>query len=146
MDIIDKKNIKKRQQKLLEEVRTAPIIQKMGMVLSYNENEEAIWDMPYDPDYDHALEGIHGGVFATLIDNAGWFTAAPYYQNWIATVEMQVRLLEPVQGRDLKAVGHIVRIGKRLATTTMEVFAEGNYKVVAVGSGTFSSTTKKAFY
>ena len=31
-------------------------------------------------------------VIATLLDNAGWFTAAVEYDTWIATVELTVRL------------------------------------------------------
>lgn len=110
--------IKERQRKLIEAVRGAPIAQEMGMALSYTENGEAVWDMPYNPKFDHALHGIHGGVFATLLDNAGWFTAAPHYDTWIATIELQIHLLEHVQNKHLQAIGHLVRTGKSIATET----------------------------
>jgi acyl-CoA thioesterase len=135
--------VEERRRGLIELSHTAPILVSMGSRLSYNEEGEAVWDMPYNPSFDHALEGVHGGVFATLLDNAGWFTVAPYYDTWIATVEFQVRLLEHVQKKDLRAVGHLVKLGKRLATCRMEVLTADDGKVVAMGSGTFAPTSAR---
>lgn len=118
----------------------APIGRIFGMSAYYDDDGCAVFDLPYNPNFDHALNGIHGGVLATLLDNAGWFTAAPYYENWIATVEMQVRLHEPVRGKHLVARGRLVRAGKRISVATMEVrTAEG--VLVASGSGTFTETS-----
>lgn len=140
---MNKEAVEERRQKLIELTHSAPIIASLGSRLSYNESGEAVWEMPYHPGFDHALEGVHGGVFATLLDNAGWFTAAPYYDTWIATVEFQVRLLEHVQKKDLRAIGHLVKLGKRLATTRMEVLTADDGKLVAMGSGTFAPTSAK---
>ena len=138
--------IKERQQRLIEVTKTAPIIVTFGMRLSYNDKDEAVWDMPHNPGFDHALDGIHGGVFATLLDNAGWFTAAPHYDHWLATVEFQIRLLEPAQNTDLRSIGHIVKLGKRFAIARMEVVTPVDGKTVAVGSGTFAPTSVKALF
>ncbi|TNF70660.1 MAG: PaaI family thioesterase [Acidobacteria bacterium] len=140
---MEKDQVEERRQKIIELTHSAPIIASLGSRLSYNETGEAVWDMPYHPGFDHALEGVHGGVFATLLDNAGWFTVAPHYDTWIATVEFQVRLLEHVQKRDLQAVGHLIKLGKRLATTRMEVLTADDGKIVAMGSGTFAPTSVK---
>ncbi|MBL6975785.1 MAG: PaaI family thioesterase [Deltaproteobacteria bacterium] len=118
----------------------APIGRAYGMSAYYDDEGCAVFDLPYNPDFDHAMGGIHGGVMATLLDNAGWFTAAPYYENWIATVEMQVRLHEPVQRKHLVARGRLVRAGKRISVANMEVrTTEGT--LVASGSGTFTETS-----
>lgn len=141
---MDKDLIKERQGKLINVIHEVPIIKNMGMHLSYNEKDEAVWDMPYNQNFDHGLGGVHGGIFATLLDNAGWFTVAPRYDYWITTVEFQIRLLEHVKQKDLQAVGHIVRLGKQIATTTMEVRTSQDGKLVAIGSGTFSVTSVAA--
>ncbi len=138
--------IQQRQQALVRMTERAPIIQTMGMRLSYNDQHSAIWRMPYHPQFDHGLRGIHGGVFATLLDNAGWFTIAPHYEHWIATVEFQSRLLEHVEGKDLWSIGFPVKIGKRLATATMEICTEHDNQLVAIGSGTFSVTSVKGVF
>jgi len=83
---------------------------------------------------------VHGGVFATLLDNAGWATAAPHYDTWIATVELHVRLLEHVQAEDLVAVGRLIKRGRRLAVCDMEVRTAAG-RLVAVGSGSFAPTS-----
>jgi uncharacterized protein (TIGR00369 family) len=116
----------------------APIIKTYGARLSYDEQGGAVWDLPYNAKFDHAMGGVHGSVLGMLLDNAGWFTVAPYYDTWIATVEYQVRLLEHIERQDLRAVGSVVRLGTRLATASMEVKSAGDDKLVAVGSGTFS--------
>lgn len=83
---------------------------------------------------------MHGGAIATLLDNAGWFTAATRYDTWIATTDLHVQLLENVQGQALRARGELIRAGKRLATARMEVrLTDG--KLVAIGSGTFAVTS-----
>ncbi len=79
-------------------------------------------------------------MIATLLDNAGWFTAAPYFDRWIATVELTVRLHQPVARQQLTARGRIVRRGKRITSAEMEVRGEQG-QLVATGSGTFTVTS-----
>lgn len=117
----------------------APIARLFGMRLAY-EGEAAVFHMPYNPDLDHALGQTHGGAVATLLDNAGWFTAAPYFDRWIATVELSVRLHEPVARQELTARGRIVRRGKRIVSAEMEVRGE-QAQLIATGSGTFTVTS-----
>ena len=137
-------NLKQRQAKLVELFHGAPIARSMGMRLSYDAEERAVFTMPYNPAYDHALQGVHGGVFATMLDNAGWFTVAAHFDSWLATVEFQVRLLEPVNGQDLWSRGEIVRMGKKLCVAKMEVRTTAD-TLVAIGSGTFMVIPKLDF-
>ncbi|PIP37730.1 MAG: hypothetical protein COX20_00670 [Desulfobacterales bacterium CG23_combo_of_CG06-09_8_20_14_all_52_9] len=90
---------KKRQQDLILSFSKASIGRSLGMTLSFGPAGEAVFDMPLNPDFEHALGDTHGGVLATLLDNAGWFAAALHYNGWIATAEMQIRLLEPGKER-----------------------------------------------
>jgi uncharacterized protein (TIGR00369 family) len=109
-----------------------------GMRLHF-EDDHAVVELPYRPHLDHALGGIHGGVFATLIDTAAWFTAAVHYPTWIATIEFHTRLLEPVEGEDLIAAGTLIRAGKRLATASAEVRAASGL-LAATGTASFTIT------
>lgn len=117
----------------------APIAKLFGMRLSYD-GEAAVFRMPHNPDLDHALGQTHGGAIATLLDNAGWFTVAPYFDRWIATVELSVRLHRPVARQELTARGIIIRKGKRITSAEMEVRGEHG-QLVATGSGTFTVTS-----
>ncbi len=116
----------------------APIAKFFGMQLSYNGEGGAVVDLPYNPNLDHALGGIHGGVYATLLDCAGWFTAAATTDRscWVATSEFSVHLLEPVQGAPLRAVGRIVKVGKRQVIAEMRL-EDDRGRLVGQGVGTF---------
>ena len=129
-----------RQHYLIKLFNDSSIKKTFGMDLSYDENGSAVFHMPYNPGFDHGLKQIHGGVYATLLDNAGWFTVAPHYNTWIATVEMQIRLLEPVEKKELISKGRILKAGKKIAVAEMEVRTADNI-LVGQGSGTFAVTS-----
>jgi uncharacterized protein (TIGR00369 family) len=127
-----------RREKMTALLGRSPLGRHFGMTLSFD-GERAVVDLPYNPLLDHGLGATHGGVIAMLIDNAGWFTLAPNYDTWIATVEFQVRLLEPAVHEHLRAVGRTIRVGRRLAVADVEVrTSEG--RLVASGSGTYATT------
>lgn len=117
----------------------APLPHHLGMLLRFEDDLRAVVTLPHAPFLDHGLGQVHGGMFATLIDTAAWFTAAVHYDTWIATVDFTVRLLEPVEREDLVSTGSVVRIGKRLATADAEVRTSAG-RLVAAGGGTFSVT------
>ena len=112
-----------------------------GMELSYDGDGNAVFEMPYKAELSHAMKDTHGGVIATLLDNAGWFTAAVQYDQWVNTSELTVRLHEPANQEDLRAAGKIVRAGKRLCVASMEVRSVSG-RLVATGSGTFVVSSK----
>lgn len=131
--------LKERQTRLIELFNGAPIVKYFGMKLHYKE-ESAVIHLPFNPNLDHALHQVHGGAIATLLDTAGWFTVAPHFDHWIATVEFQTRLLEPVETEELIGVGKILRPGKRIVVGEMTVKTPKG-RLVASGSGTFTVTS-----
>ncbi len=116
----------------------APIARLFGMRLSYNEDGGAVVDLPYNPNLDHALGGVHGGVYATMLDTAGWFTVAATTDRscWVATSEFSVHLLQPVRQSSLRSVGRLVKAGKRQAVAEMRL-EDGEGRLVGHGVGTF---------
>lgn len=116
----------------------APIARTFGMRLSYGEHGQAIVDLPYNPRLNHGLGGVHGGVYATLLDSAGWFTAAAAHDVncWLATAEMSIHFLLPVEGTALRAEGQLIKAGKRQDVAEMRLYdAEG--RLVGHATGTF---------
>ena len=116
----------------------APIARLFGMKLSYTEDGSAVIDLPYNSDLDHNQGGVHGGVYATLLDCAGWFTAAAAHEPscWLATSEITVRYLEPVSGLSLRAVGRMIKRGKRQDVVEMHLYDEKG-SLVGHATGTF---------
>jgi uncharacterized protein (TIGR00369 family) len=127
-------------ERLVELFHSSTIARSMGIELHYDEEQRAVFDLPYDGRFDHFLNDVHGGAIATLIDNAGWFAAAARYPTWIVSVEFQVRLHEPAGRQALQAIGSIVRAGKRITSTEM-VVRNASGVLVATGAGSFAVTS-----
>ena len=141
---MDKAGTRAKQASLRELYDTAPMKKTFGLDLSYNDSGQAVFHLPYHERLCHGLMDTHGGVIATMIDNAGWFTAATMYDTWINTSEFTVRLLEPANKEGLVATGSIVRAGSSMCVTTMEVRGDSG-RLVAIGSGTFVVSGKSLF-
>jgi uncharacterized protein (TIGR00369 family) len=118
--------------------KVAPIARYFGMKLSYTDEGYAIVDLPYNPDLDHALGGVHGGVYATLLDTAGWFTAAAAHDDscWLATAEMSIHFLAPVTTTSLRATGRLLKHGKRQDVAEMYLY-DAEKRLVGHATGTF---------
>jgi uncharacterized protein (TIGR00369 family) len=133
-----------REAELLEMFHTrAPISRYFGMQLSFKEDGSAVVDLPHNPQLDHALGGVHGGVYATMVDTAGWFTVALARTDasQLVTSEITVRYLEPVARMALRAVGKIIRQGKRLDVAEMKLYDEKGH-LVGHATGAFSILPK----
>jgi len=116
----------------------APIARAFGMKLSFTEDKRAIIDLPYNPNLDRARGGIHGGVYATLLDNAGWFTAAVFRDDprFLVTSELTIHFLEAAKGVGIRAVGKLIKHGKRQDVVEAHLFDE-NGKLIGHAVGTF---------
>lgn len=153
-------NIKRIEELLRMFNENAPIARYFGMKLSFTDEVNpvlssppgpwdqgpragqcAVIDLPYNPNLDHAFGGIHGGVYATMLDNAdvsgATFTAAAAHDVscWVATSELSIHFLEPAKSTTLRAVGRLLKQGKRWrfpATSRRYICTTDK----AVGSGT----------
>lgn len=113
---------------------------RLGITTRFDDDLRPVLALPHARHLEHALGGVHGGVLATLVDAAAWCAAAVHYESWITTVELQVRLLEPVGGENLVATGDLVRAGNRIAVASAEVRTAAG-RLVAAGGATFSVTS-----
>jgi uncharacterized protein (TIGR00369 family) len=70
---------------------------------------------------------IHAGAVATIADSACGYSALSVMPRDAAvlTTEFKIHLLSPAKGDRLRALGRVVRAGKKLVITIGEVFAEG---------------------
>lgn len=79
---------------------------------------------------------LHGGVYASLIDNAMGFAVAALAQVRIATTQMNVHFLGPVSGGRISCTATVVHRTRRTATAEAKVHdADGN--LLAMGTGAF---------
>jgi len=79
--------------------------------------------MPYSERVTQQQGGFHGGAMGALADIAGGYaalTVAPLGQE-VTTVEYKINFLAAFQGGELQATGHVVRSGKRVIVSLVEV-------------------------
>jgi len=79
---------------------------------------------------------IHAGAVATIADSARGYAALTVMPRDAAvlTTEFKINLLAPAKGERLRAIGRVIRGGKKLIVTLGDVFAEegGARKQVAL--------------
>ena len=94
---------------------------------------------------------LHGGVISTVLDTTGGLTATASalermqdhskdeVKKWIArvgTIDMRVDYLRPGRGSQFHSTGTIMRTGRKVAVTRMELKNQEN-RLIAVGTGTY---------
>lgn len=117
----------------------APIARTLGLHLEFTEDGRAVISMPYDPDFAHSRGGLHGGMYAVLLDSAGWFTSALARgaTSWVATTELSMHLLEPVVGHGVRAEGRLIKQGKRQDVAEMSLYDQTTGNIVGHATATF---------
>jgi uncharacterized protein (TIGR00369 family) len=117
--------------------KAAPISKTMGLHIAFDEAGHATISMTRRPDFDHGMQDTHGGVFATMLDSAGWFTVAAQCRKLVVTADLHVRMLQAARHQDLVATARLVRGGGKLAVAEMSLkSADG--ELVATGTASFS--------
>jgi uncharacterized protein (TIGR00369 family) len=93
--------------------------------------------LPYGDKVTQQQGGFHGGAMGALADIAGGYaalTVAPEGME-VTTVEYKINFLSSKQQGELRAVGKVVKGGKRIIVTTAEVFhidTQGQQSLCAV--------------
>jgi uncharacterized protein (TIGR00369 family) len=80
--------------------------------------------LPYSDKVTQQQDGFHGGAIGAMADIAGGYaglTVAPEGME-VTTVEYKINFLNAFQGGELRAVGRVVKTGRRIIVTTAEVF------------------------
>lgn len=85
---------------------------------------------------------LHGGVHASLIDNAMGLAVISRVAVRTATVAMNVHFLGPVSGGRITCRAEVVHRTRRLATVEGKVYDEED-NLVAMGTGTFRIFEKR---
>lgn len=104
--------------------------------------------LPYSERVTQQQDGFHGGAMGALADIAGGYaalTVAPEGLE-VTTVEYKINFLAAFQGGELRAVGRVVRAGRRIIVTTAEVLHvadDGKQSPCAVMQQTISTVPAK---
>lgn len=113
----------------------------LGVTLDDVEPGHVRMSVPFRPELTQQNGFFHGGLMATLVDNSGGVAAGTLMaagQDVLMT-EFKINALRPGAGDRLSVVTNLVRAGRTLAVTRMDVFAHAgdSKKLCAVGQGTY---------
>jgi uncharacterized protein (TIGR00369 family) len=83
---------------------------------------------------------VHAGVVAMIMDTACGYAALTVMPSGTAvlTTEFKLNLLSPAAGERIRAVGRVVRAGRKLVVCLGEAFADDGEKTKQVGLMTAS--------
>lgn len=115
----------------------------IGCSVEESDKEKAVLSIEIRSEHLQHMGYIHGGVISTLADNTGWYVLEPHLDadQTAMTQELTVNYLHPGEGKKLSAVGKLVKIGKRTAFVTVELFCDG--RLIAISSSHLSILTKR---
>jgi uncharacterized protein (TIGR00369 family) len=102
--------------------------------------ERLIIEMDNHPDLVNVRGAIQGGLVATLIDIAAGRLAgnASGAGHDVTTADMNVHFLAPIIEGPARAEASIVRAGRRLIVTSVDVFDKGRDRLAARATLTFA--------
>ena len=79
--------------------------------------------VPHSERVSQQQGGFHGGAMGALADIAGGYAAMTTVgaDSEVTTVEHKINFLASFKGGELRAVGRVIKAGKRIIVTTAEV-------------------------
>jgi uncharacterized protein (TIGR00369 family) len=104
------------------------IMELLGARMTRVEPGEVEIELPFRADLCQQHGFFHAGVTSTIADSAGGYAAFTLFpaDASVLTVEFKVNLLAPADGERLRALGRVVKPGRTLTVTEVEVFAVKN--------------------
>lgn len=83
-------------------------------------------ELPYREDLTQQHGYIHAGIVGAIADSAGGYAGFSLFpaDASVLTVEYKLNLLAPAAGERLVAGGEVIKLGRTLAVTRGEVYAE----------------------
>jgi uncharacterized protein (TIGR00369 family) len=93
--------------------------------------------LPYSDKVSQQQDGFHGGAMGALADIAGGYAGLTVAADGmeVTTAEYKINFLAGFSGGELRAVGRVIKGGRRLIVTSAEVLhvdADGKQSPVAV--------------
>jgi uncharacterized protein (TIGR00369 family) len=92
--------------------------------------------VPFRPEFvgDPQRPALHGGVMSTLADAAGGlavFSTFGDFETRVSTVDLRIDYLRRGVLEDLTCDAEVIRVGNRVAVTSMSVTQQAGTRVVA---------------
>lgn len=110
---------------LLENFNSQKTMKWLGALLTDLRPGYAEVQLPWREEFTQQSGSVHGGILATIADNAGGYAAwtlEPNNSNMLA-VEFKINLLSEAKGDPIIARGHVVRHGRTITVSRVDIFS-----------------------
>jgi acyl-CoA thioesterase len=99
----------------------------LGLKMVRKHKDGVTLELPIRPDLLNGVGVMHGGVLASIADEAAWHTilhGLGVKDRNMTTNELKVNYVRPIAGRKMYARGYVVKLGKTLCVTRIDVLDE----------------------
>jgi uncharacterized protein (TIGR00369 family) len=117
-----------------------PIVKHMGMRFVHVDTGESIIEIDIREDLKNSGGMLQGGVIATLVDVAGGIAASRAVARApVVTADMTIHYLAPGRTGPVRAVGEVLRAGRRSVVAQVKVYDTGeDDRLMATGTMTMT--------
>ena len=134
---------KSAEDALRRRLETSPFWNHLGIQLVSMETGRAELKLPVKSELGQSFALVHGGAIASLLDAAGavaHFAAMDLSREYLSTIELKINYLNPVQvtAAEMLATGKVLKKGKKIGVSSIEIKLAGGEELVAAGMATYA--------
>ncbi|WP_100400069.1 PaaI family thioesterase [Bacillus sp. FJAT-44742] len=123
-------------QTLRQRFETSPFFSHLGFEILDAGKDVILLKLPIKKYLLNTNQTVHGGVYATMLDNIMSLAVRQAVEKDIVTVNMNINFLAPVKEGDIVASAKILHQGYRIVTCESEMYSHEDV-LLAKGTGTF---------
>ncbi|WP_257350409.1 PaaI family thioesterase [Pseudalkalibacillus decolorationis] len=122
--------------RIQKDFETSPFFKLLGFRFVELTEDEVILELPIEEKLLNTAGNLHGGVYATLIDNIIGLKLRSMYGQPMITVDLNVKYIAPINRGRITAKAKVFGNGRKIKMGEGEVYdQDGN--LLAKGYGTF---------
>ncbi|WP_408010392.1 PaaI family thioesterase [Pseudalkalibacillus sp. A8] len=128
--------VENRFDRIRYDFESSPFFQLLGFRLVEVNEDEVVLELPLEEKLMNTYMNLHGGVYATLIDNIISMKMRAVYAQPVITVDLNIKYIAPVNSGSITAKAEVYGNGRKIKMGEGAVYdQEGN--LLAKGYGTF---------
>ena len=99
---------------------------QLGLIVSRRHADGVTCRLPLHPGLFNSEGAVHGGIIATVADEVSWHAILHQLGSpaKMTTAELKVNYLRPIAGQSLTARGIVLKLGRMLMVTRVDIFDE----------------------
>lgn len=103
-----------------------PFEHDLGLRLARKHRDGVTMQLRLRPELLNSNGVLHGGITASVVDEAAWWAIRNHFEDPrpATTAELKINYLLPIAGKKLTARAYLLRAGKKLCVSRVDVLNE----------------------